>query len=455
MRLLLCIAVLAALGFAPTAPGPARADDLDPLLIPEEALSKSSAPPLRELAPAEAARLAIAPRRPGPPTRVDLGLEYPDDGTVFSFGGEAYLAGRIDAPLGTPGRVDAIFVLDVSGSTERPTRPNVDRVRERVRGTPRERDVSILRTELESARILLSDVDPRDTRIGLIAFSAGDRFDPPRPGHGAWTEVTLTRDTDVLAEGLDRIEREGAGGSTNMAGALDRAVDELVGRGWSKPDPEAQPVVVFFTDGTPTHPHAEERDNEIAVLHAAERAAAHGVRVFSFAVGPEALARPLATVEMARRTGGVFTPVRRAQDLNVAVQSLPLRGLEEFAIENLTRQRGAHRMHLSRDGRFDALVPLVPGRNRLRVRAVVAGIPVAVEREVHYAPGSARAFIPAELEERRSRLSRKGGRELEVAAGEDAAIRRSIEADRERIEADAARQLRELTVDVASPPPSD
>lgn len=410
--------------------------------------------PVEEMSPAQAARAAVAPREPGPPQRVELDLAFPEDGAVFSFGGEAFLTGRIDAPFGTPGRVDAILVVDVSASTQRSARVPTDPVRARVRGTrPQGPDVTILRAELDSARFLLEDVDTRDTRLGVVAFSAADRFEPPRPELSAWTEVTLTRHRGALGAGIDRIGRAGAAGSTNMAAGLDRAIDELIGRGRSRPDPEAAKVVVFFTDGTPTKPHEDARDNELAVLRAAERAAVHGIRVFSFAVGPEALSRPLAAVEMARRTGGVFTPVRRARDLSLAVKSVRLSGLERFAIQNVTRGRGAHRLHISPDGRFDALVPLVPGRNVLRVQVVVAGVTAVAEREVHYAPGSARTFVPPELEARRTRLSRRGGRELDVAAGEEARRLAAIARDRERIEAETARQLRELTVDVASPPP--
>ena len=71
------------------------------------------------------------------------------------------------------------------------------------------------------------DIDPEETRLGLVAFSSADRFDPPLPGLSAWTETGLTRDLEALSEGLDRIEQEGARGSTDMAAGLDRAVDTL------------------------------------------------------------------------------------------------------------------------------------------------------------------------------------------------------------------------------------
>lgn len=412
------------------------------------------APPA-ELEPAVAARRALAPVDAGPPRYVDLRLAFPDDGTIFSDDSQAYVAGRIDAPFGAAGRVDAILVVDTSDSTERSIRPRTGRVSDRVRGIRRDRgpDASILHAELESARWMLEDVDPRDTRLGIVAFAAGDRVSPPHPEFASWTEVTLTHDLDALVGGLDRIAGRGAAGSTDIAAGLDRAVDELIGRGHSLPDPGAGKVVVFFTDGTPTHPFPEPEDNERAAIRAAERAAAFGIRVFSFAVGPEALQRPIAAVEMARRTGGIFTPVRDPRDLTTAVKSVRLAGLEELEIENVTRGRGAQRIHLGRDGTFDALVPLTPGKNVVRIRVVVAGIAAEATREVHYAPGTASPFIPPTLEERRTRLVRKGSKEVEVMGGDDSRILDAIARDRAEVERRAARQLKDLQIDVASPPP--
>jgi hypothetical protein len=407
------------------------------------------------LAPAEAAREAIAPRDPGPPRLLELALVFPDPGTIFSAEPEAFLAGSIDATFGVAGPVDAVIVIDASTSTARSADATLkNAVRDRVRGrrSPGS-DLTILRAELDSARFLLEDVDPRDARIGIVAFSAADRYEPAQPQRSAWTEVPLTRQLDALTAGLQRIDRKGAAGGTDMARGLDLAVDELIGRGRSRPKPDARKVVVFFTDGTPTEPYPRADDNEWAVIRAAERAAAHGVRVFSFAVGPEAFGRPIAAVEMARRTGGVFTPVRAPRDLTEAVRSVGLTGLEELEVRNVGTATSARRIRLDRDGSFDALVPLSPGRNTLRVRVVVGGVTAVAEREVHYAPGSARPFLPPVLEERRARLARLGERQVEVDTDADAALLETIARDRALLEKRARRQLKELVIDVAAPPP--
>jgi len=410
--------------------------------------------PVTVMEPAYAAKAALAPRVPGPAQEVDLELAFPLDGTIFSETSDAYVAGRLDAPFGVPGRVDAVIVIDTSHSTARSADPGQDDpVLRRLRGRreTREPEASILQAELDSARLLLGNIDPRATRLGIVHFAgrAPDLW-PPGGGRNAHTEVPLTRARDELAAGLQRIARRGSADYTDMASGLDQAVDELVGRGLSRPDRHALKVVVFFTDGTPTLPHPRPDDNELAVIRAAERAAAHGIRVFSFAVGPEALGRPVATVEMARRTGGVFTPVRHPKDLTVAVESVRFANLDELEIRNLTLGAGARRIHLGRDGTFDALVPLQSGKNRIHIRAVVGNATAEAERFVHYAPGSARPFVPAELELRRAQLLRSPERELEVHIDPRLA---AIERERHAAERRAARQLKELRIDVASPPP--
>jgi len=413
-----------------------------------------------EMHPAEAAQAALAPRVPGPPEEVELELAFPEDGTIFSDAAEAYLAGQLDAPFGVPGLVDAVVVIDTSRSTaRRSASPSVNQKHRRRRGEapdPRD-DETVLDAEIASARLLLEDVDPRTTRLGIVSFSGEGEGLPPGALAAARTDVTLTRYLPALEAGLRRIQRRGAAGRTHMAAGLDRAVAELTGRGRSRPHPdgEAQKVVVFFTDGTPTLPYDDARANEWAVIIAAERAAAYGVRVFSFAVGPEALGRPVAAVEMARRTGGVFTPVKDPRDLTAAVKSIRFARFDALEIRNLTLGEGAHKIHLGEDGTFDALVPLRLGKNRIFVRAQIGNVTAEAERFVHYAPGAARPFVPGDLEARRLRLVR-GEKQLEVDT--ERGQERQVEVflrDRREAEARAARQLKELELelDVAAPPP--
>ncbi|MBW2315542.1 MAG: VWA domain-containing protein [Deltaproteobacteria bacterium] len=417
-----------------------------------------------EMEPAEAAQHALAPRVPGPPERVDLELAFPENGTIFSDSSDAYLAGQLDAPFGVPGSVDAVVVIDTSRSTSRLSGGKIDKVVRRVRGDPPDPRASetVLDAELASARLLLENVDPRNTRLGIVSFSGEGEGVAPGTLAAARTEVTLTRHLDALEAGLQRIDRRGAAGRTHMAAGLDQAVNELIGRGRSRPrdDGATQKVVVFFTDGTPTLPYTKSESNELAVITAAERAAAYGVRVFSFAVGPEALGRPVAAVEMARRTGGVFTPVKNPRDLTAAVKSIRFARFDALEIRNVTLGEGARKIHLGEDGTFDALVPLKPGKNRIFVRAQVGNVTAEAERFVHYAPGSAQPFVPDDLAARRLRLL-TGEKQLEISTGlEQQRLVEVFLRDRHEAEERAARQLKELDVsagatlpDVAAPPP--
>ena len=67
---------------------------------------------------------------------------------------------------------------------------------------------------------------------------------------------------------------------------------------------------------------AVEPDTGRAVWRAARRARRADTRLHSFATGPDALDGPIATVEMASRTRGYFTPVRHPGDLVDVVEVL-------------------------------------------------------------------------------------------------------------------------------------
>jgi hypothetical protein len=412
--------------------------------------------PVRELEPALAVQAALAPVEAGPPDALSLELLHPPEDAVVSDAPEAYLAGELDALFGVSGRVDAVLVVDVSASTGRDSGADVDRDRGRLAPPPgagpgperRDPDDSILAAEVASARVLLDDVDPRTTRLAIVTFSG-----LPGEAPAARTEAPLTHDLPVLARTLAAVLARGAAGRTDMAAGLDRAVREVTGApgAHAAPDPEARKVVVFLTDGTPTLPHESREANERAVLRAADRAAAAGVRVFSFAIGPEALERPVAAVEMARRTGGVFTPVRDPRDLKTAIRAVRHASFESLEIRNLTTGAGPSRIRLGGAGHWEALVPLAPGRNRLWIRVVMDGLEASAERVVHHAPGAPPTFVAPELAARREALRRRQ-REVDVAAGDEARRVRErwerIRRERDAVRREAERQLKELELRV-------
>ncbi len=371
-----------ALGTA-TASEPASATDLE------------ASAALVELAPAHAALEALAPIVDGSPRAVELTIDSPESGEIFSGEPIASFRGSLSA-LGQTGRVDAIVVIDTSASTGRRAEPR-DAVRARHRGrfAPRTAPASILEQEIRSVERMLADVDPGKTRLGIVTF-AGDDPRSPEPASPIRVEVPLTARLETLDAGLQRVAARGAAGQTDMAGALDRAVAELLGRGSSEPSEGASKVVVFLTDGTPTLPHADTRENEREVFAAAERAAAAGIRVFSFAIGPEAIGRPIAAAEMARRTGGAFTPVRKPAELTQAVtRRVEFAGVGgRLEIRNTTNREAAQDLEIA-EGEFSGRIALRTGKNEIFVRARAGRRSVELRRAVHYAPGEVKVFRPS------------------------------------------------------------
>lgn len=399
---------------------------------------------LVEMEPAHAALEALAPIVDGAPRAVELAIESPAEGTIFSDAPFVPLRGSL-AALGQTGRVDAVVVIDTSASTGRRAERR-DRVRERHRGPWRPLDppASILEQEVRSVERMLHDVDPDKTRLGVVTFAGAPEGRTPDRGRSARTEVPLTGRLEAFDAGLQQIVRRGAAGRTDMAMGLDRAVAELTGRGASRPHRGAAKVVVFFTDGTPTLPHPGTRDNEREVFEAAERAAAAGVRVFSFAIGPEALRRPAAAAEMARRTGGVFTPVRKPVELAAAVsRSVAFEGAGgELVVRNSTLRTNARDLRILEDGVFSGTIPLRTGRNDIFVRAVAGRQTAEARRSVHYAPGSAQVFVPPGGYARPAQ-SPPTRLELDVTAGQ-----------RRTLEFELGGVRKELELGVGAPPPA-
>jgi len=351
-----------------------------------------------QMEPARAAKSALAPRLAGPPRTVKVEIDSPESGAIFSDEPFTEVSGHLEAAFGA-GRVDAVLVIDTSHSTSRAAHRE-DRVLRRVRGRDLwKRPPSILAQELHSAALMIGELNPGTARLGIVSFAGAPEGRKPDSALASRTEVPVTQRRDQLRAGLQRIATRGAAGRTDMAAGLDRAVAELTGRGRSRPDRAAAKVVIFFTDGTPTLPHANGRENERAVFEAAERAARKGVRVFSFAIGPEAVRRPKAAVEMARRTGGAYTPVRDPLDLTKAVkEKFQLASLGKLSVSNASIRANAVDLRVNDDGSFGGRVPLRPGKNRILIRATAGNATGEASRWVHYAPGSVVSWVPPKRE---------------------------------------------------------
>lgn len=406
-------------------------------------------------------------------TEVKLEIEHPEEDAVVGGDTGAYVAGRAIAHEGELRRFDVVFVLDTSGSTRNMTGADVNGNgivgENRLSGVFGSTDPgdSILAAEVAAAKRLLRGLDPRNTRVGLVTFAGepsdggGGFFGGGRP-QPALTEEALTSDFEEVEQELERVRDRGAEGLTHMAAGLDRAMVELMGfdGGLSEPDPESEKVVLFFTDGQPTLPHDRrfEADNVKAVLRAAGRLERVGIRVHSFAIGPEALDGPVAAVEMSARTGGYFTPVRQPGDLVDVVENVSFAQIETIEVRNATTGAEATNLLANADGSFGALVPLQTGKNRLEVR-VRARDGSEAERTltVQHAPDAPETpNLPRELVEKRNRLLEQRLVELKrerIAAEREQAeetrkeLELEIERERERAKERAAEQRKELDLE--------
>ena len=132
--------------------------------------------------------------------------------------------------------------------------------------------------------------------------------------------------------------------------------------------------------------------NAKMVIQQAERTAKFDIRVDTFAFGKEALADPLAMVELARVTNGVYTPVADLAALGSALAKANFSGVDELAIRNRTTEQPAAKLLRHPDGFFAALVPMRAGENTIEVVAPPAGIET---RSVSYGASLEEVLPPA------------------------------------------------------------
>jgi len=379
-------------------------------------------------------------------SKMNLVVEYPRDGSVVP---EARGCGTFVAGWAGGTRFDVVFAIDVSKSTDEPSGADIDgdgqvgraRADESGRFANSDPGDSILAAEIAAARELLGDLHPARTRVGVVAFSGT----PPRPlewifprAPSAVTTHPLTPDHDAVEAALVRMASRTPEGSTDIAAGIDRTVAEFEAAREDAPaEFERRRFVLFFTDGYPTLPFGPDAKakNIAAVVEAAERARAAGVRIHTFAIGPRALGSPTAAVEMAERTGGAFTPVRHPADLVEAVQHAVL-SEPRVSLRNATTGEDAFPFSVAPDGAFHGFVRLAPGSNRLEIRAESEGAPAQTESlQVDLAPNAPDAVIPKHLVSRR------------VAGLEECLVgltRQTLAAERERAERTRRRLVEEI-----------
>jgi hypothetical protein len=253
----------------------------------------------------------------------------------------------------------------------------------------------------------LRDFDPRTTRVAVVTFAGGDGA--KETGPPALTRQPLTNEYARVEQALDFILRAEPHGQTHISGAVDHATMELLGLIGSRSDKlsDSEKLVFFFTDGQPTLPYGPlaQSDNTRAVRRSALRANKAGIRIHSFAIGPEALAGPIASVELADMTGGTFIPVRHPGELSAVVDALNFANLEEVTLQNDTTGSPADPFRVTADGSWGGFVKMVPGSNTVRIAArSTDGIDAVKRLNIIHEPDAPPASIPADFGLRHNRL---------------------------------------------------
>jgi len=329
---------------------------------------------------------------------VRLLIERPVGGSlVESKMHMAELRGVATCAGGQPKSFDVMIAIDVSQSTKAASGADVDQDGE-IGENPHEGlylpgeypdDVwstdsqdTILAAEVTAARALLESVDPERVRVGLLTFSGQVNLETGRQisrnQQDAKLEVPLTRNYDRVGRALDEVAARPPRGATNFAAGIRLATQELAGLtgAVSSARPDAKKVILFLTDGFPTFPSGQATVSDPGDLEAAVNAArvahAAGIRINSYALGTQALTRPIAATEIARVTLGTFTPVLEPGAIVATLQAVSFANIEDIGVLNLTTREHAPDVRLNPDGSFVAFVPVQEGKNRVLVNALAS-----------------------------------------------------------------------------------
>jgi hypothetical protein len=407
--------------------------------------------------------------------QLDLAIDSPEPGAVVGDpGGMVFLAGRALAHYGEFQTFDIMFVIDVSDSTSAPSGADIDGDgtvgKRRGEGIPvfgifgrmlalasSDRGDNILAAEIAAVETMLTQLDPRTTRVGVVTFS-GDP-DPFTPDGEVW--VPLTSDYSKVRRELGEIRDQGPYGRTNMVTGVLLGTTELLGTSsaYSKRREGSKRIIIFLTDGTPTLPlDGAPNQNARMAIQRAKQAARHGIRIDTYAIGPDALSHPVVTVEMAHVTQGVFTPVRHPKDLMAVFEAANFAEIADLKITNKTTKQPASYVIKNADGSFSALVKMKPGMNTIEVYArATDGITSRKRIKLKFVENAGPQALDQRLLVQRNRLLENQlldlkRRRLEIETERDETVRQElmVEIERERAEAleKAREQRRELDIEV-------
>lgn len=276
---------------------------------------------------------------------------------------------------------------------------------------------SILAAEIMASRRLLSQLNAKGTRVGVITFGEEVRLVQP-----------LTHDFDAVRSALDLVYQRGPYGGTNMVDALGLATAELLGKGKSEKYLDSIKALLFLTDGFPTRPIGDctSADADLAIK-AARLAGKAGIDVHVFALGEEALANPRAALGIAKESGGTYTSVTKPPDVLALVDKVSAVGMDFLQATNETIGQKALYSRLAVDGFFAAAVPVVKGLNRIQVLGRARDGSIGSDTiTVTYQPGEIRSLDLEVFLEKEKHLRL----EVERLGKDREEVRRAVERNR-------------------------
>lgn len=398
-------------------------------------------------------------------TDIEVAISAPADGAVVAGGSpRVRVQGRARAHRDYPDpRHDIILIIDISGSTGGPSGVDVNGngIVGRIAVAPRlgilssggpyltDPGDSILAAEVAAGERLLTRLDPQTARVGVITFSGplgGQILGIPlsRGRQNATLEQPLTHDFGAVRTVLQKVLQAGPYGATDMAAGIRLAVRELAGLSGhvSEPDPESRKIAILLTDGFPTLPFGggrdgDPRDVEVTV-NAARVAAKAGITIHTFGLGEEALSAPAASMEVARVTGGRYTPLQTPGHVVETIGKTSFTDVDLVVLNNLTTGEPAKDLAVTADGLFVGEVLLAAGPNRIGVNVLATdGTRAAATIVVHYRPPASLDLdlsrqnqeLDLQLEKLRERTQ---ALDLQLKQQEEEAAARAREAQRQR-----------------------
>lgn len=402
-------------------------------------------------------QVAAATEKQPAPLRIEVTSPGPGE-VVKNTVHLAPVRGSAQSGSGDPLDFDVFVAIDVSHSTRYPSGIDVDEDGQAAFNPELELvdpgmypegmvctdpGDNILAAEVQAARLLLDALDTRHTQIGILTFSG--ESDPKTGRRKSYSQkdavvvLPLTRDFEAARAALDLIVERGPHGATNFSAAVQLAVSELAGLPTAQSEPRrgAKKVLLFLTDGKPTFPigqaSREDPGDIDAAINAARLAQKAGVMINGFAIGPNALASPVAISEMSRLTGGTYTPVRNPGQIVAFLQGVSFANVEDVVIRNLTTKEVSFDVSLNPDGSFSGFVPVQLGTNTVEVTALASD---GGEDSVRF-----------EFDFEKSGLSElELARELERIKTRNKELMRLIE--RKRIQSFRDRQRKQLEIEV-------